>query len=101
MLGAFLGKVTPMEGKDFEVPDSGREKSEYACNFFWGRLPDGRIFGGDLVRSDDLGKRAFRFYLVQPQDGSMRSLIYEASSDEWEPFATDEKPPLDTAKPVL
>jgi hypothetical protein len=85
---------------DFQGRDSGSERTPYCCTFHWFRAADGRIIGVDLIRIDDIDQFGLRAYIVE-FDGSIKGLSYAAPTHEWEPFATDSRPPLDGPKPSL
>jgi hypothetical protein len=85
---------------NFIAPDSGPHKHPYTCNFLWFWTPEGDLIGVDVVRSDDMNRRALRVFAIGPER-EIDSLILERPSDEWAPFATDAPPALDQNKPVL
>jgi hypothetical protein len=85
---------------NFLAPDSGAHKLPYTCSFHWFHTSDGRLIGVDVVRSDDMGRRALRVFAISP-GGDIASLILEGRSSDWEPFATDNRPTLPQEKPVL
>ena len=85
---------------NFIGPDSGPHKLPYTCSFHWFHMPDGQLIGMDVVRSDDLGRRALRVFAIPP-GGKMASLILEGPSLEWAPFATDAPPTMPQDKPVV
>jgi len=85
---------------NFLAPDSGPHKLPYTCSFHWFHTPDGGLIGVDVVRSDDMGRRALRVFAIPP-GGDIASLILEAQSSEWAPFATDTPPTMPQDKPVL
>lgn len=85
---------------NFVAPDSGPDKTEYACSFHWFRAPDGKLVGVDVVRSDDMDRRTLRVFTVDAA-GEIKSLIVEKPSEEWAPFVTDSPPALDPARSVL
>lgn len=85
---------------NFLAPDSGPHKLPYTCSFHWFYLPDGRLIGVDVVRSDDMGRRALRVFAVSTA-GEISSLLLEGPSSEWAPFATDQPPVMPLDKPVL
>ncbi len=85
---------------NFVAPDSGPHKVPYTCSFHWFRTPDGQLIGLDLVRSDDMGRRALRVFSIDAT-GDIASLILEGPSSEWEPFATDHPPAIRQGEPVL
>jgi hypothetical protein len=85
---------------NFIAPDSGPHQLPYTCSFHWFWTPQGDLIGLDVVRSDDMGRRALRVFAISPQR-QMDSLILEGPSSEWAPFATDAPPTLDQHKPVL
>jgi hypothetical protein len=97
--GFGLAPRNPLRHR-FTAPDSGKNKTPYACTFHWFRAPDGRLIGLDLIRSDDTGKMALRAYL-QGKDSSFHGWIYEAASPEWASFATQERPDLKAGRNVL
>ena len=47
---------------NFVAPDSGPHKLPYTCSFPWFHTPDGQLIAVDVVRSDDLGRRALRVF---------------------------------------
>ncbi len=55
---------------------------DYACSFHWFRLPDSRIMGLDVIRSDDTGKLGLRAFVQRP-DGSLQSHIHESTAMQW------------------
>jgi hypothetical protein len=85
---------------NFLAPDSGPHKLPYTCSFHWFHLPDGKLIGVDVVRSDDMGRRALRVFAMPP-GGDIASLLLEGPSSEWAPFATDAPPAMPQDKPVL
>ena len=85
---------------NFLAPDSGPHKLPYTCSFHWFHTSDGQLIGVDVVRSDDMGRRALRVFSIGP-GGDIASLILEAPTSEWAPFATDHPPALPQDKPVL
>jgi hypothetical protein len=85
---------------NFLAPDSGPHKLPYTCSFHWFHTTDGQLMGVDVVRSDDMGRRALRVFAIPP-GGDIASLILEAQSSEWAPFATDNPPTMPQDKPVL
>ena len=85
---------------NFLAPDSGPHKLPYTCSFHWFHTSDGQLIGVDVVRSDDMGRRALRVFAIGPR-GDIASLILEGPSSEWAPFATDNPPTLPQDKPVL
>jgi|HubBroStandDraft_6_1064221.scaffolds.fasta_scaffold02807_3 hypothetical protein len=85
---------------NFLAPDSGPHKLPYTCSFHWFHLPDGKLIGVDVVRSDDMGRRALRVFALPP-GGDLASLLLEGPSSEWAPFATDNPPTMPQDKPVL
>ncbi len=85
---------------NFLAPDSGPHKLPYTCSFHWFHTRDGQLIGVDVVRSDDMGRRALRVFAVGA-GGEIASLILEAPSSEWAPFATDSPPAMPQDKPVL
>lgn len=92
---------SPFENRrNFLAPDSGAHRTPYACSFHWLRTPDGQIIGLDLVRSDDMGRRALRVFAISPE-GEIKSLVLEADSSDWAPFVTDASPALNQPKPIL
>ena len=91
----------PFENRfNFMAADSGPHKHPYTCSFHWFRTPDGRLIGLDLVRSDDMERRALRVCALSP-GSDMITLVLEGRSAEWAPFTTDAPPRLDLGKPVL
>ncbi len=86
--------------QNFLAPDSGPHRTPYACSFHWLRMPDDGIIGLDLVRSDDLNRRALRVFEISPA-GEIRSLVLESDSSDWAPFSTESIPSLKQTKPVL
>jgi hypothetical protein len=91
---------SPTKDADFQGLDVGPQRTPYCCTFHWFRAADGRIIGVDVIRSDDIAQLSLRTYIVEP-DGSIKGLAYAAPTHEWEPFATDSRPPLDGPKPSL
>ena len=85
---------------DFRGRNSGPQRTPFCCTFHWFRAADGRIMGVDVVRSDDSDQLSLRAYIVEA-DASIKGLAYAAPTREWEPFATDSRPPLDGPKPSL
>jgi hypothetical protein len=85
---------------NFIAPDSGPHKVPYTCSFHWFHTADGRLIGLDLVRSDDMGRRALRVFAIDTE-GKLQSLIREAPSPDWEPFATDRPAAIRQNKPAL
>lgn len=85
---------------NFLAPDAGPHKLPYTCSFHWFYLPDGRLIGVDVVRSDDMGRRALRVF-VSGADGKIAPMILEGPSSEWAPFVTDRPPSIPQDKPVL
>jgi hypothetical protein len=85
---------------NFLAPDSGPHKLPYTCSFHWFHTSDGQLIGVDVVRSDDMGRRALRVFAIGPGT-DIASLILEGPSSEWAPFATDNPPTLPHDKPVL
>ena len=84
---------------NFLAPDSGPHKLPYTCSFHWFYLPDGRLIGVDVVRSDDMDRRALRVFTYA--NGNLASMILEGPSSDWEPFATGTPPALPQGKPLL
>jgi hypothetical protein len=80
--------------------DAEPDRTPYCCSFHWFRLPDGRIVGLDVIRSNDTDQISLRAYLVE-EDGAVRGLAYAAPTAAWETFATGIPPDLDGTKPVL
>jgi hypothetical protein len=85
---------------NFMAQDSGPHKLPYTCSFHWFWTPAGELIGLDLVRSDDMDRRALRVFLISP-GREIASLILEGPSSDWAPFATETLPALDQSKPVL
>ena len=85
---------------NFLAPDSGPHQLPYTCSFHWFHTADGQLIGVDVVRSDDMGRRALRVFAIGP-GGDIASLILEGPSSDWAPFATDNPPTLPQDKPVL
>jgi len=85
---------------NFLAPDSGPHKLPYTCSFHWFHTSDGQLIGVDVVRSDDMGRRALRVFAIRPE-GDLASLILEGPTSEWAPFATDNPPKMPQDKPVL
>jgi hypothetical protein len=85
---------------NFIAPDSGPHKRPYACSFHWFWTSQGDLIGLDVVRSDNMDRRALRVFAMRP-DGQIDSLILEGPSAQWAPFTTDAPPRLDQDKPVL
>lgn len=85
---------------NFLAPDSGPHKLPYTCSFHWFHTSDGQLIGVDVVRSDDMGRRALRVFAIGP-GGDIASLILEGATSEWAPFATDGPPALPQDKPFL
>ena len=85
---------------NFVAPDSGQDKTAYACSFHWFKAPEGNLVGVDVVRSDDMDRRTLRVFTISAAS-EIKSLIVEKPSEEWAPFTTDSPPPLDQPKPVL
>jgi hypothetical protein len=91
----------PFENRfNFLAPDSGPHKHPYTCSFHWFRTSDQQLIGVDLVRSDDMGRRALRVYVIPP-GRDMLTIVLEGPSSEWAPFATDAPPALNQDRPVL
>ncbi len=88
---AGMGFPTPAFARRFVAPDTGPHQTPYACTFHWLRLPDGRICGIDLIRSDDTGQLGLRVFVVG-EDGGIRRLVKMAPAEAWPPFATDARP---------
>ena len=84
---------------NFLAPDSGEHYLPYTCSFHWFYLPDGRLIGVDVDRSDDMNRRALRVFVYT--NDNMLSMILEGPSSEWEPFATGNPPTMPQAKPLL
>jgi len=95
----FLSELFP-DRFNFMAPDSGPHKLPYTCSFHWFWTSSGELIGLDLVRSDDMDRRALRVFAVSPRR-EITSLILEGPSSDWAPFATDAPPALDQNKPVL
>jgi len=95
----FLSELFP-DRFNFMAPDSGPHRLPYTCSFHWFWTSQGDLIGLDLVRSDDLDRRALRVFTISPQR-EIASLILEGPSSDWAPFATDAPPALDQNKPVL
>jgi len=85
---------------NFLAPDSGPHKLPYTCSFHWFHVPDGRLIGVDVVRSDDMGRRALRVFAIRP-GAAIASLVLESPSSEWAPFATAGPPAMPQDRPVL
>jgi hypothetical protein len=85
---------------DFRGWDVGPRRTPYCCTFHWFRAADGRIIGVDVIRSSDIDQLSLRAYLIEP-DGAIKGLAYAAPTAVWEPFATDNRPPLGGPKPSL
>lgn len=85
---------------NFLAPDAGPHKLPYSCSFHWFHLPDGRLIGVDVVRSDDMGRRALRVFAISAAN-DIASLILEAPSPDWAPFATENPPTMPPDKAVL
>ncbi len=85
---------------NFLAPDSGPHKLPYTCSFHWFHAPQGQLIGVDVVRSDDMGRRALRVFAIS-SGGDITSLILERPSSEWAPFATSSPPTMPQDKPVL
>lgn len=86
---------------NFVAPDSGPHKLPYTCSFHWFHTPDGQLVGVDVVRSDDMGRRALRVFALQPGSDTVSSLLLEGPTPDWEPFATDAPPSMSQGKPVM
>ncbi len=84
----------------FLAPDSGPHKLPYTCSFHWFHTPEGQLIGVDVVRSDDMKRRALRVFAIRPE-GNIASLVLERPSSEWAPFATETPPTMPGDKPVL
>lgn len=95
----FLSELFP-DRFNFMAPDSEPHKLPYTCSFHWFWTPAGELIGLDLVRSDDMDRRALRVFAINSQR-EIASLILEGPSSDWAPFATDAPPALDQSKPVL
>jgi hypothetical protein len=76
---------------EFHAPDAGEGKTPYTCSFHWFRLPDGRICGLDVIRSEDSGQLGLRAFVVE-ESGEFRHLVRVAPAAEWKPFHTEERP---------
>ncbi|MCH9684068.1 MAG: hypothetical protein K0V04_21725 [Deltaproteobacteria bacterium] len=85
---------------DLDRTDVGDARTPYRCSFHWFRLPDDRICGLDVIRSDDTGQLSLRAFVVEP-DGEIRGLAYAAPCDQWQPFTTTTRPQLDGDTPGL
>jgi hypothetical protein len=85
---------------NFVAPDSGPHKVPYTCSFHWFHTGEGRLIGLDLVRSDDMGRRALRVFRIGT-DGKIDSLILEGPSSDWAPFATETRTTNPQTKPVI
>jgi hypothetical protein len=95
----ILGKL--FENRyNFVAPDSGPHKVPYTCSFHWFHTRDGQLIGMDVVRSDDLGRRALRVFASRP-GGEIAALLLEGPSSAWAPFATDAPPAMPQAKPIM
>ncbi len=101
-MSAVAGLLSEMfeNRSNFMAPDSGPHKLPYACSFHWFWMPQGDLIGLDVVRSDDMDRRALRVFAISP-GREIASLILEGPSSAWAPFATDAPPALDQGKPVL
>jgi hypothetical protein len=86
---------------NFAAPDSGPHKLPYTCSFHWFHTPDDQLIGVDVVRSDDLGRRALRVFRHEPGGETLSSLLLEGPTSDWAPFATDTPPTLPPDKPVM
>jgi len=96
---SFLSELFP-DRFNFMAPDLGPHKLPYTCSFHWFWTSAGELIGLDLVRSDDMDRRALRVFVISPRR-EIASLILEGLSSDWAPFATDAPPALDQNKPVL
>jgi hypothetical protein len=76
---------------NFVAPDSGPQKTPYACSFHWLRRPDESLIGLDVLRSDDLSRWGLRVFTIS-RLAEIKSLIVEMPSSEWAPFATSPLP---------
>ena len=85
---------------NFAAPDSGPHKLPYTCSFHWFHTPDGQLIGVDVVRSDDMGRRALRVFTSRP-GSAIASLLLEGPTSDWAPFATDTPPTMRQDKPVM
>ena len=101
-MSAVAGLLSEMfeNRSNFMAPDAGPHKLPYACSFHWFWMPQGDLIGLDVVRSDDMDRRALRVFAISP-GREIASLILEGPSSAWAPFATDAPPALDQGKPVL
>ena len=99
-LACLVFPLSAAAGSRFTAPDSGENKTAYACTFHWFLAPDGGLLGLDLIRSDDTGRLALRVYRGRP-DGSFQGWIHEAPAEEWEAFRTDEVPRNDGGRNML
>ena len=68
---------------NFVAPDSGPHKLPYTCSFHWFHTPDGQLVGVDVVRSDDMGRRALRVFALQPGSDTVSSLLLEGPTPDW------------------
>jgi hypothetical protein len=86
---------------NFVAPDSGPHKLPYTCSFHWFHMPDGQLVGVDVVRSDDMGRRALRVFAHQPGSETVSSLLLEGPSSDWVPFVTDAPPAMSPDRPMI
>jgi hypothetical protein len=86
---------------NFVAPDSGPHKLPYTCSFHWFLMPDDQLVGVDVVRSDDMGRRALRVFTHQSGSETVSSLLLEGLSSDWVPFVTDAPPAMPQDKPVM
>jgi hypothetical protein len=86
---------------NFVAPDSGPHKLPYTCSFHWFHMPDGQLVGVDVVRSDDMGRRALRVFARQPGSETVSSLLLEGPSSDWVPFVTDAPPAMSPDRPMI
>src|SRR5436305_363823 len=84
---------------NFLAPDAGEHYLPYTCSFHWFYLPDGSLIGVDVVRSDDMNRRALRVFAYS--NDNILSMILEGPSSDWAPFATENVPAMPQAKPFL
>jgi hypothetical protein len=96
---SFLSEVFG-DRSNFMAPDAEPHRLPYTCSFHWFWTSEGELIGMDLVRSDDLDRRALRVFSITP-GCEMVSLILEGPSSMWAPFAADTPPALNQNKPVL
>lgn len=86
---------------NFVAPDSGPHKLPYTCSFHWFHTPDGQLVGVDVVRSDDMGRRALRVFTHERGSETVSSLLLEGPSSEWAPFVTDTPPAMPQDRPAM